>query len=253
MNPQDQQGQNNNTGPIIENNNPSLEPTQPQTPTAANYPGSVLDQPQQPSPPTTQSTDPTQPGYTPPPMQAQPQQPPADPMAPPPQQQQPVQPSSQAVQPPASVPIAGTQQPGTAAVGQFDNTSWLGMSFADAIKNCFSKYATFSGRASRSEYWNFYLFNLGMSRVASTIDSLIFGTGLNEAGVISSILSLALLLPALSVFVRRLHDTGRSGWWWFLIPTIVGIIPLIIWLATKGSNEPNKYGPPVTPQKPTTA
>jgi hypothetical protein len=110
MNPQDQQGQNNNTGPIIENNTPSLEPTQPPS------------QPQQAPLPTTQSTDPTQPGYTPPPMQAQPQQSPADPMAPPPQQQQPVQPPSQAVQPPASVPVAGVQQPGTAAVGQSQNS-----------------------------------------------------------------------------------------------------------------------------------
>jgi len=88
------------------------------------------------------------------------------------------------------------------------------MSFGDAIRACFGKYAVFSGRARRSEYWYFVLFGLLVSMVTNTADAII--TGVSSSAVptpISSIASLALMLPQLSANVRRLHDTNRSGWW----------------------------------------
>lgn len=100
-------------------------------------------------------------------------------------------------------------------------------SFGEAISTCFSKYVTFSGRASRSEYWYFVLFNVLISLLAGVLDAVIFGPG-TEVAPIGSITSLALLLPGLSVGVRRLHDTNRSGWWygWFFI-AIIGISAVI--------------------------
>jgi len=85
------------------------------------------------------------------------------------------------------------------------------MSFQDAIKTCFAKYADFNGRATRSEYWWFFLFVV----LAGAILSM-FGRPL--AGVFY----LATLLPWLAVAVRRLHDTDRSGWW-----LLVGFVPLV--------------------------
>lgn len=96
------------------------------------------------------------------------------------------------------------------------------MGFTESVKTVFSKFATFSGRASRSEFWWFYLFNSLAWLVFSVIGSIfgsIFGGG--DAGgvlagsgiglVLSLIYSLVAIVPTISVLVRRLHDTGRSG------------------------------------------
>ena len=132
----------------------------------------------------------------------------------------------------------GYQQPG---YGQqsFNNTpSEVG--FGDAIRICFSKYADFEGRARRSEFWYWYLFNVIISL---GVNFMTFFMGTIAGVVFSSIVSLALLLPNIAVAVRRLHDTGRSGWMYLLgfIPCI-GIIFLLIWWCedSKGDNE---YGP----------
>lgn len=95
------------------------------------------------------------------------------------------------------------------------------MDFGTSIKTCFSKYVDFSGKASRSEFWWFFLFCLILDLVLSC-------TGFG------AILSLVLLLPQLAVGARRLHDIGKSGWWQLiaLIP-VIGIIVLIIWWAKK--------------------
>ena len=77
------------------------------------------------------------------------------------------------------------------------------MSFGEAIKVCFQKYATFSGRARRSEYWYFYLFTFLVSLVLDCIPLL---------GVLSFVWWLAQLIPSLAVTVRRFHDIGKSGW-----------------------------------------
>ncbi len=127
------------------------------------------------------------------------------------------------------------------------------MTFGDAIRTCFSKYATFSGRARRPEFWWFMLFLFVGGIVLSIVDSVMFGTTVvtstgfsasTDTPILSGLFHLATLLPAISVAVRRLHDLDRSGWWWwlFLVP-IIGAIVLIIWFASKGTAGENAYGP----------
>lgn len=105
------------------------------------------------------------------------------------------------------------------------------MDFFEAIKSGFTRYATFSGRASRSEYWWWALFVL----LASIGTAMISDT-------VSGLFALGTLLPFLAVASRRLHDMGRSGWW-----QLVGIIPLLGWLVmiywtVQPSDGPNAYG-----------
>jgi len=111
--------------------------------------------------------------------------------------------------------------------------------FMTAIRTCFSKFVDFSGRARRSEFWFFMLFNVVVQIIASLIDGIILG----GMGILGLVASLGLLLPGIAVSVRRLHDTGRSGWWILigLIP-VVGIILLIVWYVNKGEDGPNRFG-----------
>ena len=102
-------------------------------------------------------------------------------------------------------------------------------------------YCNFEGRASRAEFWWFFLFILVLGVICSLLGK--FGT------ILSYIISIALLLPDLGLSVRRLHDINKSGWLLLLclIP-IVGAIILIIWWAKEGDTTENQYGPvPVTP------
>jgi uncharacterized membrane protein YhaH (DUF805 family) len=106
------------------------------------------------------------------------------------------------------------------------------------------KYAVFSGRARRKEYWMFVLFNIIFSVVAIMLDNVL-GTASKDLGygVIYGLYVLAVLLPGLAVTVRRLHDVGKSGWWIFisLIP-LIGSIWLLVLLATDGQPGENKWG-----------
>lgn len=113
------------------------------------------------------------------------------------------------------------------------------MSFMDAVKSVFSQYAGFSGRARRSEYWYFYLFNFCVSLVISILANVV-----KPLGFLSIIWSLAVLIPGLAVGVRRLHDIGKSGLFllFALIP-LVGAILLIVWFATDSQPGDNQYGP----------
>lgn len=116
------------------------------------------------------------------------------------------------------------------------------MSFVDAIKSCFSQYVGFSGRARRSEFWYFTLFDVIVSAVLSTLGQV---TGQQTIfAVISGIFALAILLPALAVSIRRLHDIGKSGWFVLLslIPC-VGSIILLIWHCKDSDPGDNQYGP----------
>ncbi len=114
------------------------------------------------------------------------------------------------------------------------------MSFTESVTTCFRKYVTFSGRAPRSEFWWFVLFMI-----------IIFGGGegfkLTTGSIfnvrIDGILSVIFLLPSIAVATRRLHDTGKSGWWQLISFTGIGWIFLIIWYAQKGEKGKNKYGP----------
>ena len=107
------------------------------------------------------------------------------------------------------------------------------------------KYADFSGRARRKEYWFFILFYLIILIVLMIIDGLV-GTQMGGAGVgiLTCIYALGMLIPALAVTVRRLHDTGRSGWWILiqLVP-IVGVFILLYFLVSDSNPGTNAYGP----------
>lgn len=111
--------------------------------------------------------------------------------------------------------------------------------YIEALK----KYATFKGRASRSEYWFFTLFTVLISIALMVVD--IFTGSFDETagmGVLSGIYTLAVLLPSLAVLVRRLHDTNRSGWWFFisLIP-LIGPIVLLVFLVQGSKDVDNNY------------
>lgn len=112
------------------------------------------------------------------------------------------------------------------------------MSFIEAVKAVLTNYVGFSGRARRSEYWWFVLFNIILSIVVSVIANAI------KFPLLATLVSLALLLPGLAVSVRRLHDTGRTGWWLLivLIP-LVGAIILIVFAVQDSQAGQNKYGP----------
>ena len=129
--------------------------------------------------------------------------------------------------------------PANAAVSAVTNAAAKSpeeITFTKAIPICFSKYFDFKGRASRPEFWWFYLFTLLVSWAASVVDS---------SQYLSILFGLAVLFPTLASGARRLHDNNRSGWWQLLSFTIIGIIPLIIWLASKGSDQENRFGSPV--------
>lgn len=126
------------------------------------------------------------------------------------------------------------------------------MTFTEAVQTCFLRYADFTGRARRSEYWWWALFVFLVDLVVNAIGGfqpilIILGRGQSGEStlwsVLAGIVSLALLLPGLAVFVRRLHDTGRSGWWWLiaLVP-LVGAIILIVFLVQEGNPAHNQYG-----------
>ena len=108
------------------------------------------------------------------------------------------------------------------------------------------KYAVFSGRSRRMEYWYFVLFNIIVSIVLGVIDGLLLGTldsGMG-VGLLSGIYGLAILIPSLAVTVRRLHDIDRSGWWILigLVP-LIGVIVLLVFALLDGTPGDNRYGP----------
>jgi uncharacterized membrane protein YhaH (DUF805 family) len=105
------------------------------------------------------------------------------------------------------------------------------------------RYAQFRGRASRSEYWYFFLIYFVISILLGLLDAVLgIGVGTNM-GLLSGILGLALLVPSLAVGVRRLHDIDKSGWW-----LLVAFVPLVGWIillvfACRASDPgPNRFG-----------
>ena len=106
------------------------------------------------------------------------------------------------------------------------------MTFQESIKVCLTKYADFSGRATRSEYWWFFLFIILVGVATSFVSS-----------TLSLVFSLATLLPSIAAATRRLHDTNRNGWWQLvcLVP-VVGIIVLLVFLAqeSKAQADPQR-------------
>lgn len=115
--------------------------------------------------------------------------------------------------------------------------------FSSSVKAVFSKYATFTGRARRPEFWWFTLFSFLSNMIITFVEFVVFGYW-GEYSFLSTLYSLALFIPSLAVGARRLHDIGKSGWWQLivLIP-LIGWIILIIWFAKKGDEGANAYGP----------
>ena len=100
------------------------------------------------------------------------------------------------------------------------------------------KYAVFGGRARRKEYWMFLLFNIIISFVLGFVEVLAGGSG-----IVYMLYSLAVLIPSTAVTVRRLHDTGRSGWWLLisLVP-LIGVIVLLVFTVQDSNPDENQYG-----------
>jgi uncharacterized membrane protein YhaH (DUF805 family) len=123
------------------------------------------------------------------------------------------------------------------------------MGFGQAVGTCFQKYVDFSGRARRSEFWWWQLFSIVVLGIALAADNLL---GLHittvkdvaTPGWLYVVAAVFLLLPSVAVLFRRLHDTGRSGWWWVLAwVCCVGEILLWIFCLSDSRPGPNQYGP----------
>jgi uncharacterized membrane protein YhaH (DUF805 family) len=115
-----------------------------------------------------------------------------------------------------------------------------GMDFWTAVKTCYGKYATFRGRALRSEFWYFNLFAWLVAIAALILDAALFG---KPQGTLYAIVTLANLIPGIAVGVRRLHDTDRTGWWWWiLLVPLIGIVLLLIWYCMRGTQGQNRFG-----------
>jgi len=120
------------------------------------------------------------------------------------------------------------------------------MDIQTSIRTCLmEKYADFTGRAQRSEFWWYVLAVTIIGMVLSRLDQSLFGMSAfgTPVGILSPLFSLAVLIPNIAVGARRLHDIGRSGWWMLiaLIP-LVGILVLIYWYAQPGTAGDNEYG-----------
>ena len=121
------------------------------------------------------------------------------------------------------------------------------MTFTSAIATCFRKYADFSGRARRSEYWKFMFFTMIVevltTAVFTTIIPIVVDINGSEISLIYLAACLIFALPKLAVSVRRLHDIGKSGWFYLisLIP-VVGQIIFFIWCVKDSEARTNKYG-----------
>jgi len=129
-------------------------------------------------------------------------------------------------------PISNAQDP----AGEDANT------FVGALKDGFSRYVDFGTRSTRSQYWWWTLWTILIGFVTGFLDGIL---GMGEIGAINALASLVTFLPSIAVAIRRLHDIGRSGWWFLLVfIPIVGWIVLIVFYCTETTNESNQWGPP---------
>lgn len=128
------------------------------------------------------------------------------------------------------------------------------MTLSESVQTCFAKFTTWQGRATRSEYWYFTLFSFLCAIAAAVLDNML-GTSFTftdpttgqEASIFYGwfylIVALVNFLPGLAVLVRRLHDTDRSGWWyWIVLVPLIGAIMLLVWFCSRGTVGNNKFG-----------
>mgnify|MGYP001202087140 FL=1 len=117
------------------------------------------------------------------------------------------------------------------------------MSFSNAVKAYFLKWNDFRTRSSRSEYWWATLFvGLASYLVGGVTEALVFNA-MSIALLITMLpIQLFIIIASTCLVIRRLHDVDRSGWWYLIVFTIVGMIPLLIWYCTKGTEGDNRFG-----------
>ncbi|MEZ5839865.1 MAG: DUF805 domain-containing protein [Hyphomicrobiales bacterium] len=127
--------------------------------------------------------------------------------------------------------------------GAGGGTAVGGMDFKTAVVTCLKeKYATFTGRAMRSEYWYFVLFYLIVGVGLGFVDGMLFGFE-NEFQPLSTIFGLGMLVPSIAVGVRRLHDTDRTGWWLLVVfVPVIGFFVLLFFYVQKGTEGRNRFG-----------
>jgi len=107
------------------------------------------------------------------------------------------------------------------------------------------RYTDFKGRSSRPAYWWPFLATPIIVLLLGGVSASVLGTASDEMGPLESIYILAWLCPSIALYVRRLHDIGRSGWWSLIALTGVGVIVLIVWACRPGEDKANAWGPPL--------
>src|SRR4051812_7527920 len=116
------------------------------------------------------------------------------------------------------------------------------MNLVEAISSGFRNYVNFSGRAIRSEYWYWTLFETVVIVVFGVIDEWLYpGDQMGPFSYVDMIVVLGLILPSVAVAVRRLHDIDRTGWWLLLGLTVIGAFVLIYWACLPGTPGPNRF------------
>ena len=124
------------------------------------------------------------------------------------------------------------------------------MGFSEALTSFWGNYRNFKGRARRSEYWLIQLFLVVTNLAAAGIDFVLMDGDVERfianggGGIVGLIWILATIVPAIAVLVRRLHDTGRSGWWALIgfVP-LAGAIALLVFTVADSEAQQNSYGP----------
>ena len=119
------------------------------------------------------------------------------------------------------------------------------MNFSQAVSSFFARWKDFNGRSSRSEYW-WATFFVILTSIFTNILTLFLGLSGSIVALIVLLLivifSLFLTIASLALVVRRLHDTNKSGWWYLIIFTIIGVLPLLYWYCKKGDEGENRFG-----------
>ncbi|MFK8250602.1 DUF805 domain-containing protein [Ancylobacter terrae] len=124
------------------------------------------------------------------------------------------------------------------------------MNILQAVASVLGQYASFEGRATRSEYWWWVVFSVAVNWITGLIDVVMFGPfsllvygELRMFTPISTLVGLALIIPSLAVGARRFHDMDRSGWWLLIGFSGIGAVVIFFWFMMKGTDGPNRFGP----------
>lgn len=122
------------------------------------------------------------------------------------------------------------------------------VSFGESVSLGLANFFNFNGRSSRGAYWWWSLAIFLVSFLVAIIDMIAFPqivATLSGNGPVGILFSLATLIPGLSLSVRRLHDTGHSGWWLLIVLTVIGVFLILFWTVQPGQRASNKFGPDV--------